>query len=150
MPVEGSGPGSGSAQNASEGLETGQPSNYREYPEASDGAACQSEGRTRLSFLLTVRKGASPRRSGVRLRLLSRQPACGGCRRRTLRGHRDVRGGALAWGTGGHTQKEELPTTSAQARVRSKTERQAAALVDPHDPRPDGDDGDDADTGPHL
>jgi hypothetical protein len=28
----------------SEGLEIGQPINSREYPEASDGAACQSEG----------------------------------------------------------------------------------------------------------
>jgi hypothetical protein len=150
MPVEGSGPGSGSAQDMARDVEIGKPNNSRRYPEATDGAACQSEGRTRLSLLLLVRQDLSSRRSGTRLRLLSRQPGCGRCGRRALRGHRGVRSRTLARGTDGHPQNEDLPTPSAQARVYSQTQRQTAAVVDPHDPRQDGDDGGDVNSRPDL
>ena len=47
-------------------------------------------------------------------------------------------------------RNEDLPTTSAQARVHSEAERQAEAVVDSHDPRQDSDDGGGVNSRPDL
>ena len=59
-------------------------------------------------FYLLYDKCIPRRRSATRLRLRQSHQGGGGRRRRTFRGHRGVRGRALAWGTGGSPQEEDV------------------------------------------
>src|SRR3989338_1764301 len=93
--------------------EIGQPTNSEKYrSETTDSVTCESESRTRLSFLCAVRQDVSTGYAGLCLLVLSCQQRRGGSRRADVRGHRGVRSGTLAWGTGASTQRGELSTGS--------------------------------------
>lgn len=56
MPVEGRSLSSRRTQASGEGQEIGKPINSDKRPEAAEGVARESEGRSRLSFLRTIRQ----------------------------------------------------------------------------------------------
>jgi hypothetical protein len=83
--------------------------------EATGGVARPSEGIARLSVLHAVRQGVSSRRTGIRLPMLFGQRRSSRSGRPDVRGHREVRRGALARRTDGGTQEEDVSTAGRAA-----------------------------------
>src|SRR5271166_6274624 len=71
--------------------------NSEQRSETADGVARESEGRTRLLLLRPLRQDQPRGYSGACLRPVPLQQGRTGCRRTGLRGHRGVRGRAVAW-----------------------------------------------------
>src|SRR3954467_6088803 len=88
--------------------------NSAECSEATDGVTRQSEGKPELSVLCSVRQAVSSRCIAIRLRLLQGQSGRTGCGRKSVRGHRGVRAGTVAGGTGAGSQEGDIPTGSDQ------------------------------------
>ena len=84
-------------------------SNAAEGREASKGAACESEGSSRLPVLLAERQGVARRCDGHRL--AGSPPQSRRCRggRRDGCGHRGVRRRPVAWGAGAGPEGWDLP-----------------------------------------
>src|SRR5829696_2668308 len=93
-----------------EGGEIEQSGNSTQYPEAADCITCESEGRTRVPVLSAVRQDVPSGCCGLRLCQVQSQWRRGWGGRPNVRRDRSVRRGALARGTGGRTQEQDLST----------------------------------------
>src|SRR5580692_538364 len=128
MPVEGRDLSSRRTHYVVRDLEIGQPINSEEYSETADGVACESEGRSRLSLLCLVRQDQPGRHLGPCLRSVPLEQGRTGGGRSGLRGHRSVRGAAVAWRTGACAQAGDLPTGPYQKSVHTKDQWQTQAV----------------------
>src|SRR5436853_5363605 len=109
MPVEGRDLSSRQTHDVVRDLEIGQPINSEECSETAEGVARESEGRSRLSLLRTVRQDQPRRHPGSCLCRVPLQQGRTGCGRSGLRGHRRVWGAAVAWRTGACAQETYRP-----------------------------------------
>src|ERR1700730_1354325 len=109
MPTEGRGPGS---RQRKTWQRTGRldvdPGTSGKCSEAAEGVTGESEGCARLSVLPAVRQAVPQGRPDLRLSTVQNQQGSTGDRQSGLRGHRGVRGRAMAWRTGGHTPQEDV------------------------------------------
>src|SRR5215213_8138806 len=127
MPVEGRSLSSRQTQDVVRDPEIGQPINSRQCPEAAEGVARESEGRTWLSLLRAVRQDPPRGRPGPRLCPVPLQQGRTGRGRTGLRGYRGVRRDALARGTGACAQAGDVPSGPYPTRVHPEGQRQAQA-----------------------
>src|SRR3984893_4593126 len=145
-----------------EGGEIGKPGNSAKCPEAADCITCESEGRTRVQVLSSVRQGVSRGCSELRLCQMQSQWRRSWGRRSDVRRHRGVwksRSGVrgsqdpgyrnrlepMARGTGARAQGQDLSTASGQTGLHSEAEQQENATSgDRDDPRSGCSDGGDA------
>ena len=108
-------------------LEIGQPINSENCSETAEGVARESEGRSRVSLLRPVRQDQPRRHPGACLCPVPLQQGRTGGGRPGLRGHRRVRGAAVAWRTGACSQARDLPTGPHQKSVHTEGQRQTQA-----------------------
>ena len=110
--------------------------------EVADGVACQSEGIAQLSLLCAVRQGVSSRTCWrMPIACCQGQWRSGRSGRPDVRGHRGVRGGAVAGRTGGRTEESNVSTAAGAAGVDPQAGWQAAAVRNSDDPGSGGADG---------
>src|SRR5436305_680655 len=117
MPGEGRGLSSRQTQQVVRDLEIGQPINSENGSETAEGVARESEGRSRLSLLRTVRQDQPRGHSGSCVCPVPLQQGRTGSGWAGLRGYRDVWRRAVAWRTGACAPGGELPTGSYQKSV---------------------------------
>src|SRR5271166_6288941 len=127
MPVKGRGLSSRQTQQVARDREIGQPNNSATCSEAADGVTRESEGGGRLPLLRLVRQDQPRRHSGACLCPVPLQQGRTGDRRPGLRGHRGIRGRAMAGGTGACAQAGDLPARADQTSVYTKGQRQTQA-----------------------
>src|SRR5246127_4307744 len=128
MPVEGRDLSSRRTKDVVRDLEIGQPINSEECSETADGVARESEGRSRLPFLRPVRQDQPRRHLGPCLCSMPLQQGRTGRGRAGLRGHRSVRGAAVAWRTGACAQAGDVSTGSDQKSVYTEGQWQTQAV----------------------
>src|SRR6476646_3938108 len=120
MPVEGRDLSSRRTQDVVRDLGIGQPINSEECSETADGVARESEGRSWLPLLRPVRQDQPGRHLGPCLCSMPLQQGRTGRGRSGLRGHRRVRGAAVAWRTAACAQAGDVSTGPYQKSVHTK------------------------------
>src|SRR6202035_2717209 len=126
-PVEGRDLSSRQTQQVVRDLEIGQPINSEKRSEAADGVTRESEGRSRLSLLRSVRQDQPRRHSGACLCPVPLQQGRAGDRRPGFCGHRGIWGRAVAGRTGACAQAGDLPAGANQTSVYTESQRQTEA-----------------------
>src|SRR6516225_3271332 len=124
---EGRGLSSRPTQHAVRDREIRQPNNSEKCSETADGVTRESEGRSRLSLLRSVRQDQPRRHSGARLRPVPLEQGRAGDRRPGFCGHRGVWDRAMAGGTGACAQAGDLPARANQTSVYTEGQRQTQA-----------------------
>src|SRR5262252_698225 len=109
-------------------LGIGQPINSEECSETADGAARESEGRSRLPLLCPVRQDQPGRHLGPCLCSMPLQQGRTGRGRSGLRGYRSIRGAAVAWRIGACAQAGDVSTGSYQKSVYTEGQWQTQAI----------------------
>src|SRR6202051_4039219 len=127
-PVEGRDLRSTQTQQVVRDLEIGQPINSERCSETAEGAARESEGRSRLSLLRPVRQDQPRGHPGPCLCSVPLQQGRTGCGWSRLRGHRSVWGATMAWRTGACAQARDLPTGTHQKSVHTESQWQTSAV----------------------
>ena len=92
-----------------------EPRRVREGSETPNRVTCERQVRTRPAVSCADRQGVARRLSRRSLEAVRRNGGSAGCGRRDLRGHRDLRRGALAWGTGAGSEGRDLHTEAGAA-----------------------------------
>lgn len=168
MPVEGRALVQVNVESGKRG-EIGQPGNSAKCSEAADCITCESEGRTRVSVLSSVRQGVSSGYPGLGLCPVQANDGAAGVDGQTFedieaygkKGRRSVDREiadietdgreAMAWGTGARAQEQDVPAAGGQKGPHSEAKQPEEKTTENRDDtRPGCADGDDVGAGANL